>query len=99
LSDGLGSTLNFEVNAPNIAVLQLSVLEEAIVTTIQWRSPVGLAAIQHVGIVPIEWAEGLCKLVKVQSSVTILLIPRHEKFDFFSSRVDTDCTETFSDVI
>lgn len=92
MSDGLSSALNFEVNAPNIAVLELGVLEEAIVAAVQRRSPVGLAAIQHVGIVPVEWAEGFSELVEVESSVTIFLITSHEKFDFFSRRVNPDCT-------
>lgn len=80
------------MNAPNVAVLELGVLEEAIVTTVQRRTPVGLAAIQHVGIVPVEWAEGFSELVKVESSVSIFLVTSHEKLDFFSSRVNPDCT-------
>ena len=53
------------MNAPNIAIFQLSVLEEAVITAVERASTIGLPLVKHVSIVPIKWAKSLSKLIEV----------------------------------
>ena len=80
-------------------MLECGVLEEAVITSVQGRSTIRLATVQHVGIVPIQWAEGFSELVEVEPPVSILLIARHKKFNLFTSGVNSDRTKTFADVV
>lgn len=99
LANHFSRRLNLEMNAPKVALLELSVLEEAVVTAVEGRTVVGRATSEHVGIVGVLGLECPSEFGEVETSVSTCVVSSHEELDLLRGGEHSNCRETFSDVV
>lgn len=78
------------MHTPHIAVLDLSIREEAVITSVQMVAMIRWTTFQHMGIVLIEANEGCTKLAEVESVIFIGIVALEEQGDLISSWEYTD---------
>jgi hypothetical protein len=98
LANSLCRWLNLEMHTPHIAVLDLSIREEAVITSVQMVAMIRWTTFQHMGIVLIEANEGCTKLAEVESVIFIGIVALEEQGDLISSWEYTDWGETLSQI-
>ena len=96
LANTLGSGLNFEMSAPHVAVLNLGIGEEAIITLVKVVSMIRWSSVQHVAVVRVVREEGLAELLEAQSVVLVVVVALEEEADLISGGEDTDRGQTLS---
>ena len=81
LSNGLSLNLTLEVASPKGSERDLSVWQEAVITSVGWVPVVGWSAVHHAGIVWVKSKESFTELSHVESTVTSSVISCDEEID------------------
>jgi len=98
LTDTFGRSLDFEVSAPHVAVLNLCVWEEAVISLVQVVSVVRRSSVQHVAVVGVVWKECAAELLKAQSVVLVVVVALEEETDLVCCREHSNCSEALPQV-
>lgn len=90
LANSLSCSFNFEMNTPHIAVFNLSLREEAVITTVKMVSMIGRTTVQHVTVVIIIRQECLSKLLETNTVVLVQVVSLEEQTHLISGREDSN---------
>lgn len=99
MSDSLSLDLTREVCSPERAEADLSVWQEAVITSVQWVSVVGWASVHHIGIVPVQSKHSIAEFSHVKSTVTSGIVTGDEEIKLIAGWENTDGGKSVSKIV
>ena len=98
LTHTFGRSFDLEVSAPHVAVLNLRVREEAVISLVQVVSVVRWSSVQHVAVVSVVGDKRAAELLKAQSVVLVGVVALEEETNLICRREHTDRSEALPQV-